>query len=780
MVKGKFKERWRPRLFVLLSLLLTVALLVPGCGGSSSYDQQTVASTPAQVMIDAATLNQWVSNGYGTDARGFDKMVILDVDSAAGYAAGHIPGSYNLDTVTDLREARFNGVATTASQVPSATVMDALIQRTGIDERTVVVLVGNGNMMSVGRAYFNFRYWGFPKERLRVLNGTKVATYQDAAGYALATTPPALPAPSSYSVAQLQANIALRATLQEMIGVVEAADPGQVIVDARSAGEYDGTTVNAAVTFGGHLAGAIHKEWDTIIDPENPTALLSPAALREDFEAVDVSPETTVYTYCQTSWRAAPVFLALDGVLGWPVKIYDGAWLEWGSMARNDLSYGGPLEPDSPWRTDLPERSGMINYKNDLVVPIPADEVSAFSLNANLVNEWDKAVCDSDPAVVEDLSGLDPEPDNILIAATDLAEWLAAPATFTTDTGYSNLVVIHVDTATGYANGHIEGAFLLDTAVDLRATRSDGIAPTDSQMPTRAQMDALIQRTGIDEDTVVVLVGQGHLMNVGRAYFNFRYWGFPKERLRVLDGLASHYASETGTALVTTEPDPVVSTYSVCNLPQADSVDRFRASFEEMFQVAGGGLPVQPATTVLPTDVVIADARTAGEYDGTDIRSNVAFGGHVKGAEHLEWTTLIADGKLKAPAGLVADLAAIDSDGSQTVYSYCQTSWRAAAIFLALDGVLGWPTKIYDGAWVQWGQMATSAEHGSLPPSSPWRTDNSTRSGVVEYADTDYISSIVANSYYGGADLVAQEDGGIGGGGVVGGGDSTAPATPGY
>ena len=93
------------------------------------------------------------------------------------------PAPINLDTGADLQTTRSNGVSFTVSQVPTKEMMDALIQRTGIDAHTVVALVGNGTMMNVGRAYFNFRYWGFPKERLKVLDGTKKATYRDAAGY---------------------------------------------------------------------------------------------------------------------------------------------------------------------------------------------------------------------------------------------------------------------------------------------------------------------------------------------------------------------------------------------------------------------------------------------------------------------------------------------------------------------------------------------------------------------------------------------------------------------
>jgi 3-mercaptopyruvate sulfurtransferase SseA len=339
-----------------------------------------------------------------------------------------------------------------------------------------------------------------------------------------------------------------------------------------------------------------------------------------------------------------------------------------------------------------------------------------------------------------------------------------------------------VDTAANYGAGHVPGAFLLDTGVDLSTTRNNGIADTISQVPTQAQMDALIQRTGINANTVIVFTtspGNFNMMNLGRAYFNFRYWGFPKERLRILDGNTSLYGADY--ALSTTTPAPAVSTYSVCNLRQDSSVDEVRASFEEMFAVAGDD---DPAT-------VIADARSADEYNGVIGKTSVgggayvAFEGHARTAEFQEYVTLISGGRLLPEADLMAAMEAIGAGPTTTVYSYCRTSWRAAVNFMALDAVLGWPVKIYDGAWIQWGQMATndSTIDGSLDPGSPWRTDNSDRTESLSY-NKGPIDPLGANSYAPHANVINTEDAGAGsaggGSGAGPGGGTDKPDAPGY
>jgi len=771
-------------LTVLSVLFLPLALLLLySCGGSSSYSVRQ-APNQAKVMVDAATLNNWVENGYGTDANGYNKLVILDVDSAGSYDAGHIPGSYNLDTGSDLQTARSNGVSFTVSQVPTKDMMDALLQRTGIDAHTVVALVGNGTMMNVGRAYFNFRYWGFPKERLKVLDGTKNATYRDAAGYALSDVATPLPTPSTYSVANLTPDVSVRASMEEMIAYAQDSDPFTVIIDARSADEYNGvahsTSVSSGpprtyVAFEGHVKTAEHQEYVTLHqDGNRSNPLLPEDELIAAMTAINMDEDSTGISYCRTSWRAAIHFLALDAVLGWNAKIYDGAWIQWGQMATNDPAIGGSLEPDSPWRTDTDALSESINYNRKIIAPIVGAD--SFAANANLINETDKAVC----------GGAGVQPNNrtvdVMVSPATLMGWVDGGYNDPEGHGYTKMVVLHVDfNQDNYDAGHVPGAFFMSMA-DLSTTRNNGIADTVSQVATSDQMDALIQRTGIDADTVIVFTtspGNFNIMNLGRAYFNFRYWGFPRERLRILDGNTTHYAAVDDLSTVT--PAPVVSAYSVCNLLQDTSVDEVRASFEEMFTVAGDD---DPAT-------VIADARSADEYNGlpgkTSVEGNtyVAFEGHARTAEHQEYVTLLSDdGRLLPEADLISAMTAIGADDTTTVYSYCRTSWRAAVNFMALDAVLNWPVKIYDGAWIQWGQMATNdiSIDGSLDPDSPWRTDNDLTESL-SYNKVP-IEQVGTNSYAPHANLINAEDGATGaaggGAGAGSGGGTSQPEAPGY
>jgi hypothetical protein len=78
--------------------------------------------------------------------------------------------------------------------------------------------------------------------------------------------------------------------------------------------------------------------------------------------------------------------------LGYPVKLYDASWIEWGQMA--DEAQDGGLKANSPWRTDVPTRSEAITYNKEagkLVEKLV--DANSYSLRADLVNLTDSSSC---------------------------------------------------------------------------------------------------------------------------------------------------------------------------------------------------------------------------------------------------------------------------------------------------------------------------------------------------------------------------------------------------
>jgi 3-mercaptopyruvate sulfurtransferase SseA len=356
------------------------------------------------VMISPATLNNWVTHDYGVDTFGYYRMVILDVDSRAGYDQGHVPGAYLLqDGSADLWATRSNGISDTPFQVPTRSRMDEIIRRADIGGDSIVVITGS-SMISVSRAYFNFRYWGFPRQQLKVLAGTKAA--YGAAGFALQTTAAAPPEPCQYGVCSLQPETSvykIRASLQEMLQVAEDINRKTVIIDSRSDEEYTGKAgstlldpeKNSYVIFEGHIRAAVHQDFHSLLEPLSGT---DPARTKDILTAamkkINVDSTMTSFVYSRTGLEAAVTFLALDAVLNWPAKIYDGGWIQWGQMAGMDPATDGPLAKGSPWRTDIPGRSEAINYnKPHGFVVGTAGPFDSFAKQADAINRQDGAVC---------------------------------------------------------------------------------------------------------------------------------------------------------------------------------------------------------------------------------------------------------------------------------------------------------------------------------------------------------------------------------------------------
>jgi len=97
--------------------------------------------------------------------------------------------------------------------------------------------------------------------------------------------------------------------------------------------------------------------------------------------------------------------------------------------------------------------------------------------------------------------------------------------------------------------------------------------------------------------------------------------------------------------------------------------------------------------------VVIVDARSKQEYDGSEIRA--ARKGHIPSAINIDWTRNIQNGIFKSKDNLLSIYSKIPKDTK--IITYCQGGYRAAHAFLTLK-MLGYKNvKMYLGSWAEWG-----------------------------------------------------------------------------
>lgn len=359
-------------------------------------------------LLSPETLNAWIENGYQDDFG--RKVVILDtgfdwsLDNRSAYEAGHIPGAHYISPVAFYNggNLRSDGPVLIPFMVTDGPSMDELLQSLGIERQTVVVFTGN-HIWGSARAYWVFRYWGFSRHQLYILDGMANGPFSvwEEAGFELQTIEPVAPQPSTFSVSELCGNMDnSRASTQEFFEVSSGADPDRRVIDARSEGEYNGLlipppsgSVNTDV-FGFRVKDSIWYNWaNALIDGESGDHRFKSAeALAGELAQIGISPETLPYAFCYAGGRGAVLYFVFDGILRRPAKLHDGSSMELGQLGYLEDTLGNPLAlpADSPWRFDQEIYLDIIHY-NAAENVLPPLVLDPYAPRADLINETDKA-----------------------------------------------------------------------------------------------------------------------------------------------------------------------------------------------------------------------------------------------------------------------------------------------------------------------------------------------------------------------------------------------------
>jgi thiosulfate/3-mercaptopyruvate sulfurtransferase len=257
------------------------------------------------------------------DAQAGTPPLLLDLRPPDAYAAGHIAGAIHIDlwgvSLIDTDPAPLKAFMW---------MIEHVLAVHGVDAATPVVVYDEQSGVRAARAFWFLEYFGHPSVRL--LDGGFNAWIAEG----LPVTREAVPARNSeWTGGRLDQTLATWREVREAVGKADA-----VILDARTDGEYQGSTVRARR--GGAVPGAVHVEWTRNLTSAGD---YKPAAeLKQMYEDAGVTPDREVIAYCQGGYRAAHSYLALR-LLGYPrVRMYLGSWKEWGD--REDLPIEHPKQ----------------------------------------------------------------------------------------------------------------------------------------------------------------------------------------------------------------------------------------------------------------------------------------------------------------------------------------------------------------------------------------------------------------------------------------------------
>ena len=390
--------------FMMVTLALLTSVVMWGCG-SDSYDtpQSTAVSNAAlpghatNVLIEPATLKGWMDQGLVNASSSFNgKVVILDYAGSGDL----IPGAIRVES-GELNAVRMDGLAKMASLVATGEQMDAVIARLGIDENTTIVFTTTaGGSFNPTRAYWTFRYWGFPQERLRVLDGGNAAWL--AATYDMTSVEADVP-PSNYSVKYLpKLNDNLRVSISELLATVgddtKTNGTDYLTIDARGGAATSGYSGNGTtpslidstkvVAFEGHPAGGIAiGQGDLFVGGKFKPVSDGDGDATNDltsiFTTAGWAPGIPSITYCTSGYSCTPIFFALEAILGAEVQVFDGSWGQAGQYAAKetaaDTTTGAVLPVGSAW--DLTQYTANLTFNaDDLVDGVLRDSKTIYAL----------------------------------------------------------------------------------------------------------------------------------------------------------------------------------------------------------------------------------------------------------------------------------------------------------------------------------------------------------------------------------------------------------------
>lgn len=369
----------------------TLAAPVAGCQGSgntetTASEQQTAPSDAETAVVSPATVKAWVDAGLvnSDPSEDGERVVILRVGDIDSYESGHLPGAFPWGT---LHQQRLEALAPTSPLVPAGAVMDDLLQRSGVTEESTILLSGS-NPMFAARGYWTLRYWGFPRQRIKVLDAG-YSKYQKSYGLESGSKPDS--PTSDFSVRETEGhNADLRVSLGEMIHRVDSINEGRredVIIDQRS---HPVATIATATVV---PSPSYHEgtRFDSVAAWRRPDELES--ILFEE----STLPESGPYiTYCNTGYQGAMGFFVLDGLLQRDdVALYDGSfesqWKHYDAKAE-------PV-PNDAWRVDIERRTDGHTGQSSLDIDPELNDAlrSVTSHEANQVERADSAYRHGEP-----------------------------------------------------------------------------------------------------------------------------------------------------------------------------------------------------------------------------------------------------------------------------------------------------------------------------------------------------------------------------------------------
>ncbi len=244
-------------------------------------------------------------------------------------------------------------------------------------------------------------------------------------------------------------------------------------------------------------------------------------------------------------------------------------------------------------------------------------------------------------------------------------------------------VEVDVDTS-AYEQGHLPGAVGWNWQTDTQ----DRIC---RDIPSPQEFERLMERSGISNDTTVILYGDNNNWFAAYALWLMKCYGH--EDVRLMNGGRQKWVSE-GRELTTAAPQTPPGRYVI-----GKTNDEFRALRPFVEQSIG-----DPCRALV-------DVRSPDEFSGKLLapaalpQEGSQRGGHIPGAANIPWVSAVGeDGVYKPREELERIYGEKGITGDKQIIAYCRIGERSSHTWFALKYLLGYPdVRNYDGSWTEWG-----------------------------------------------------------------------------
>lgn len=309
---------------LLIRCAVTFGLLLALCVSAAAGDNKTSAAGAAhpELVVSTAWLAEHLSD---------PNLVIVHIGHMReDYTAAHIPGARFLTMDKFISEEK------PGTELLPVEQLKKNLEAIGIGDNSRVVYYAPDWDPMATRLFFTLDYLGHGNQAALLDGGLDRWLHEKRP---TSSEEPKI-TPGTLTV-KLHPEIIAKMDAMEKLVAEKPGTSGVVIVDARPMKRYRA----------GHLPGAQPMFWETALVGQDDPVLKSPQQLRQQFEALGVTPNKKVVSYCEVGYQASYTYF-LARYLGYDAAMYDGSYSEWNGAKQPVVRGDSPLSAEHAGPSD--------------------------------------------------------------------------------------------------------------------------------------------------------------------------------------------------------------------------------------------------------------------------------------------------------------------------------------------------------------------------------------------------------------------------------------------